>query len=266
MRDVQSERDHRNIPLDRVGVEGLTYPIKVMQKSGGYQHTVAKISMHVNLPHNFRGTHMSRFVEVLNEFRDDINYRNLNIMLNKLKEVLDAETAHIEMEFPYFLQKKAPVSGISSYMSYMCKFSATRNDGFDFILEVNTPVHTLCPCSKEISDRGAHNQRANVKIEVRMSGLIWIEDLVSIAEDSASAPLYSLLKREDEKYVTELAYDTPRFVEDVAREAALRLDGNPLVTWYRVSVTSYESIHNHNAYACVSKDKRSNSHEGGFEP
>ncbi len=255
MRDVQSERDHRNIPLDLVGVEGLTYPIKVMQKKGGYQHTVAKISMQVNLPHDFRGTHMSRFVEVLNEFRHDISYRNLKVMLNKLKKVLDAETAHIEMEFPYFLEKNAPVSGIPSYMSYICKFSATQNNGFDFILEVNTPVHTLCPCSKEISDRGAHNQRANVKIEVRMSGIIWIEDLVEIAEASASSPLYSLLKREDEKYVTELAYDTPRFVEDVAREAALRLEANPRVTWYRVSVTSFESIHNHNAYACVSRRK-----------
>lgn len=255
MRDVQSEADHRNVPLDRVGVEGLVYPIKVMQKTGGYQDTVARISMHVNLPHNFRGTHMSRFVEVLNEYRHNVSYRNLQRMLCKLRDVLDAETAHIEMEFPYFLEKKAPVSGIPSCMSYTCKFSATQDHEFDFILEVNTPVHTLCPCSKEISDRGAHNQRANVKIEVRMAGLIWIEDLIDIAESSASAPLYSLLKREDEKFITEHAYDTPRFVEDVVREVALKLDENKLVTWYRVSVTSFESIHNHNAYACVSRDK-----------
>ncbi|RKY99420.1 MAG: GTP cyclohydrolase I FolE2 [Candidatus Hydrothermota bacterium] len=254
MKDVQSERDHRNIPLEKVGVEGLLYPIKVMQKSGGLQETIAKISMSVDLPHEFRGTHMSRFIEVLDSYSHRITLRNLERMLDELKNVLNAQTAHIEMEFPYFLIKEAPISRIPSYMSYICKFKASKSDKFDFILEVNTPVQTVCPCSKEISDYGAHNQRANVKIEVRMSGLVWIEDIVKIAEESASSPVFSLLKREDEKFVTEHAHDNPRFAEDVAREATLRLERNPKITWYRVTVVSYESIHNHNAFACVSKN------------
>ncbi len=255
MRDVQSEPDYRNIPLDRVGVEGLLYPINVMHREEGLMATVARVTLTVDLPHNFRGTHMSRFVEVLKKFHGLISLHTLEDILDETKRVLQAETAHIELEFPYFIKKKAPVSGCESYMNYQCKFIASKRDKFDFILEVKTPVHLLCPCSKEISEFGAHNQRGEVLIQVRMKGLVWIEDLVEISESSASAPLYSILKREDEKYITETAYRNAKFVEDVARDVAIRLDQHPKVTWYYVRVTGFESIHNHNAYACLRRDK-----------
>jgi len=255
LRDVQNEPDYRNIPLDKVGVEGLLYPINVMHREEGLMSTVATVSLTVDLPHNFRGTHMSRFVEVLKRFHGLISLHTLEEILDATKEALDAETAHIELDFPYFIKKKAPVSGVESYMNYGCKFMASKRDRFDFVLEVRTPVHLLCPCSKEISKYSAHNQRGEVLIQVRMKGLVWIEDLVEISESSASAPLYSILKREDEKFITERAYENPKFVEDVARDVALRLDDNPKVTWYYVRVTSFESIHNHNAYACLRREK-----------
>ncbi len=255
MRDVQSERDHRNIPLERVGVEGLKYPIKVMDRVNGTQPTVGTISLAVDLPEEFRGTHMSRFLEVLHFYKDYISLDNLEEILDELRNRLNASSAHIEIEFPYFLKKKAPVTGAESFMDYRCKFIATKNRKFDFILEVNVPVQTLCPCSKEISEYGAHNQRAEVTIQVRMKKLVWIEELIEIAESSASSPLYALLKREDEKFVTEHAYDNPRFVEDVARDVALKLEENDRITWYYIMVKSFESIHHHNAYACLRKSK-----------
>jgi len=259
MRDVQKEPPPRKIPIDKVGVEDVTYPIRVMDKENGFQNTVARIKMSVDLPHNFRGTHMSRFIEVLNKHLHNITLYNLENILEDIRKELDAETSHIEIEFPYFIRKKAPISGMESFMNYRCKFIASKDDKFDFILEVNVPVHTLCPCSKEISERGAHNQRALVSVQVRMKKLVWIEEIVEMVEGSASAPLYALLKREDERYITEHAYDNPRFVEDVVREVAVNLDRDDRIIWYFINVKSFESIHNHNAFACLKRDKRISS-------
>ncbi len=259
MRDVQKEPPPRKIPIDKVGVEDVTYPIRVMDRENGFQNTVARIKMSVDLPHNFRGTHMSRFIEVLNKHLHNITLHNLENILEDIRKELDAETSHIEIEFPYFIRKKAPISGMESFMNYRCKFIASKDDKFDFILEVNVPVHTLCPCSKEISERGAHNQRALVSVQVRMKKLVWIEEIVEMVEGSASAPLYALLKREDERYITEHAYDNPRFVEDVVREVAVNLDRDDRITWYFINVKSFESIHNHNAFACLKRDKRISS-------
>lgn len=255
MRDVQSEPANHEIHLDKVGISNIVYPIKVLDRQNGVQNTIAKINLYCNLPHNFRGTHMSRFIEVLNTYLDSISPDNIKNMLKDIRKKLDAEKAHVDINFTYFIKKKAPVTGAESFMNYDARFVAELGKNFDFITEVSVPVNTLCPCSKEISERGAHNQRARVLISVRMKKMVWLEDLIQYAEESASAPLYALLKRPDEKYITELAYDNPKFVEDVAREVAHKLDNNANITWYFVQVTSYESIHNHNAFACVKKDK-----------
>jgi len=256
MKDVQNEKDTRNIPLKRVGVNSVLYPIQVMDKENKYQHTVARINMYVNLPKEFRGTHMSRFLEVLNEHHCNMSINNLERILDDMKRKLDAEASHIEVRFPYFILKKAPISKIESFMNYECAFIASKEDKFDFVLEVNTPVHTLCPCSKEISRFSAHNQRGLVKVRIRMKKLVWIEEIVEISEKSASAPLYSLLKREDEKYITEMAYLNPRFAEDVVRNVSVELNKDPRIPFFSIEVTNFESIHNHNAYAFYSKDKR----------
>ncbi|AKI97115.1 GTP cyclohydrolase FolE2 [Kosmotoga pacifica] len=253
LRDVQNERDERNVPIDMVGIRGLKYPIVVLDRANGRQRTVGTFDLFVDLPRDFRGTHMSRFVEVLDRHNNRITPRNMESILKDMREFLKADVAHINVFFPYFLRKSAPVSGISSYSSFECGFITRLNEGFDFILEVNVPVMTVCPCSKEISDRGAHNQRANAKVRIRMNSLVWIEEIIEIAETSASAPIFSLLKREDEKFITELSYDNPRFVEDLSREIVLRLEKDPRITWYRVEVASQESIHNHEAYACIEK-------------
>ncbi|MDI3471742.1 MAG: cyclohydrolase [Thermotogaceae bacterium] len=252
MKDVQNEKDYRNIPINRVGVEGVHYPIIVMDKSKRNQRTIGKITMSVDLPKDFRGTHMSRFIEVLNKHKNKINPHNIENMLEDIRIALNAQNAHIDVEFPYFLEKSSPVSKIKSYMKYNCRFSASKTaEKFDFVIRVEVPVQTVCPCSLEISEFGAHNQRALVKISVRMKNLVWIEELIEIAEKAASSPVFTLLKREDEKYVTENSFKNPRFVEDVAREVVKELKDNEKITWYRVEVLSYESIHNHNAFACI---------------
>lgn len=255
MRDVQSEPANHEIPIDRVGVRDVIYPIKVLDREHGMQQTIAKISLYCNLPHNYRGTHMSRFIEVLNAYLDNITPHNLKNLLSDIKLKLQAEESHVDISFTYFIKKKAPITKAESFMNYEVRFVAELKDKFDFITEVVVPVNTLCPCSKEISERGAHNQRAKILTSVRMKKMVWLEDLIRYAEESASAPLFALLKRPDEKYITEHAYDNPRFVEDVAREVAYKLEQNDNITWYFVQVTSYESIHNHNAFACVKKDK-----------
>jgi GTP cyclohydrolase IB len=256
MKDVQSEADNREIVLDRVGVNGVHYPITVMDRTNKTQKTYGKINLYVELPKEFRGTHMSRFIEILNKYRNDVSLRTLDEILNDTKLELDAGLAHIEIEFPYFINKTSPVTKIDSFMDYNCKLIATKNDKFDFILEVDVPIHLLCPCSKEISQFSAHNQRGIAKISIRMKKLVWIEELVDIGEKSASAPLYTLLKREDEKYITEQAYQKPRFVEDIARNIALELDKDERITYYHIEVISMESIHNHDAYACLSRTKK----------
>jgi len=255
MKDVQNQRDIRKISIDRVGVKNLSYPVTVLDRVNSVQHTVGFISMYVNLPHHFRGTHMSRFVEILNEHHRELHIDRIKEILIKMKERLDAEEASMEVEFPYFIEKEAPASGARSLMEYRCFFLGSLSDREDVVLGADVPVTTLCPCSRELSDRGAHNQRSTVRIRVRYAGFIWIEELIEMAEASASSPLYALLKRKDEKAVTEHAYDRPMFVEDVVREVALKLDADARITWYSVESENMESIHNHNAYAKVERKK-----------
>ena len=253
--DVQNEKDDRHVYIDKVGVNNITYPIVVLDRANKVQHTVGNINMYVDLPEDFRGTHMSRFVEVLNVHRGKMTIKNVENILEDMRRHLNAKVAHIEVEFDYFVLKKSPVSNIESYTPYKAKFMAKKGDDMDFVLQVKVPIQTLCPCSKEISDRGAHNQRAMANVAVRMNKLVWIEEIIEMAEKASSSPLYTLLKREDEKYVTEHAYDNPKFVEDVARDIAVQLEKDERITWYTIKVTSYESIHPHNAYACLSKKK-----------
>jgi len=254
LQDKQSERDHRELRIDKVGVRGLRFPIQVRDKAHAVQNTVATIGLFVDLPKEFKGTHMSRFVEVLNAHGEVIHVENIREILFALQDKLKAATSHLEMEFPYFMSKKAPVSEKESLMDYTACFDAWAcKQEIDFVLTVKANVTTLCPCSKAISSYGAHNQRGEVTVQVRFRKSIWIEDLIEIMESSASSELYALLKREDEKAVTERAYENPVFVEDLVRNVALKLNAHPDVTWYRVEAENQESIHNHNAYACIEK-------------
>ena len=255
MIDVQNQKDHRNIDIKKVGVKGIKYPIVVLDRNHGTQPVNATINIYVNLPHHFKGTHMSRFVEILNEFRGKINIKTFHTILEKVKDKLHAKSAHMEIEFPYFIEKTAPVSEARSLMEYRCSFSG-QNSGSstDFLVGVVVPVTTVCPCSKEISNMGAHNQRSMVTVKVRFKKFFWIEDLIRLVEDSASGEVYSLLKRMDEKYVTEKAYENPMFVEDVVRNVAEQLNRDDNFTWYGIEAENFESIHNHSAYALVEKD------------
>jgi GTP cyclohydrolase I len=257
MHDIQNQNDERRIPIDQVGVSNLRYPIIVLDQEHGKQHTVADLTLSVNLPHHFKGTHMSRFIEVLNEHRGEITMRTVPTILQKIKERLEAESAHMDVKFPYFLERIAPQSEARGLVDYECFFKGTsKKDQDDFILGVRVPVTTLCPCSKAISDYGAHNQRGYITIEVRTTAsnndeptIIWIEELIEIAEASASAPVYALLKRSDERHVTMQAYDNPVFVEDMVRNSAVKLQSDRRVGWFRVQAVNHESIHNHNAFA-----------------
>jgi GTP cyclohydrolase I len=253
--DIQNQPNHRRIPIDRVGVKNLRYPISVLDKTNKIQHTVGSINMFVNLPHRFRGTHMSRFIEILNEYHRELHIDIVGEILQKMKDKLNAREAHMEVTFPYFVEKSAPESRASSLMEYGCSYVGTLEEKEDFVLGVEVPVTTLCPCSREMSNRGAHNQRSIVRINIRYNGFVWIEELIELAENSASSPLYALLKRKDEKYVTEHAYDNPMFVEDVVRETAKKLNIDPRITWYNIESENLESIHNHNAYACIERIK-----------
>ena len=260
MQDVQGLPDDREIPLDQVGVSGLQHPIVVLDRAAEKQRTIARVSMSVALPREQKGTHMSRFVEVLNDHHGEITMRTMPAILADLRARLDATSARIELSFPYFLERIAPVSGARALMDYETTFIGTSDAGHDdFILVVRVPVTSLCPCSKAISDYGAHNQRGYLTLSVRAyptdaegrPQLVWIEELVSLAESCASAPVYPLLKRADEKYVTEQAYENPVFVEDMVRGAAQRLQDDPRIAWFRVHAENQESIHNHSAFAQV---------------
>jgi GTP cyclohydrolase I len=259
MEDVQGRRDSREIALDKAGVTGLKYPIVVLDRENQRQHTVATLQMSVNLPHEFKGTHMSRFIEILNEHRGEITMRTVPSILRDLRRRLDAESAHIHVVFPYFLEKRAPVTGASALMDYECSFDAAVNGGNDkFVFGVRVPVTSLCPCSKAISEYGAHNQRGYITIDVQSVRdannnyeLIWFEELIAIAEQSASAPVYPLLKRADERHVTMQAFDNPVFVEDMVRSVALVLRNDPRLAWFRIHALNQESIHNHSAFADV---------------
>jgi len=252
LHDKQSERDHRELSIDKVGVRGLRFPIQIRDKAHSLQNTVATIGLFVDLPKEFKGTHMSRFIEVLNAHGSVVHVENITDILYAMQKRLNAATSHLEMEFPFFLEKNAPVSGMTSVMDYTARFDATATGKeIDFVLTVKANVTTLCPCSKAISRHGAHNQRGEVTVQIRSTKAIWIEDLIAIIESSASSELYSLLKRQDEKAVTERAYENPVFVEDLVRNVALRLKAHRDVTWYKVEAENFESIHNHNAYACI---------------
>ncbi len=255
--DRQGERDTRNIPIDRVGVKGLRYPVEVRDRTHATQATVATFAMTVDLPQEFKGTHMSRFVEILNAHGRLIHVENIGEMLRALQKRLHAERAHIALEFPYFIGKPAPVTGAVGLVDYQVRFE-TSIDGKqgDFVLTVVVPVTTLCPCSKAISAYEAHNQRGYVSLSVRFKKTVWIEELIALIEASASSEIFSLLKRPDEKAVTERAYDNPVFVEDLVRNVALRANAEPRITWYRVEAENMESIHNHAAYALIEKDRR----------
>ena len=254
--DVQGSADTRRIAIDKVGIKDIRHPIRVRDRSDGEQHTIANFNMYVNLPHNFKGTHMSRFVEVLNRHEKEITVDSFKDMLHELTEVLEAGAGHIEMTFPYFVNKSAPVSGVQSLLDYAVTFTGEiRGQTPQMWVKVVVPVTSLCPCSKEISDRGAHNQRSHVTIEVRTRDFIWIEELIELVEKEASCELYGLLKRPDEKLVTERAYDNPKFVEDMVRDVAARLNQDERVAAYRVESENFESIHNHSAYAMIVRDK-----------
>jgi GTP cyclohydrolase I len=254
LQDKQSEPDHRELRIDKVGVRGLRFPIQIRDKAHAVQNTVATVGLYVDLPKEFKGTHMSRFIEVLNAHGNMVHVENIPDILHAMQRRLHAETAHLEMEFPFFLEKRAPVSGMVGVMDYTARFDATALGAeIDFALGVVVGVTTLCPCSKAISRHGAHNQRGQVTVQVRSRETIWIEDLIALVEASASSELYSLLKRHDEKAVTERAYENPVFVEDLVRNVALRLNAHPDVTSYKVEAENFESIHNHNAYACIAR-------------
>jgi GTP cyclohydrolase I len=254
MTDVQSAYDDRRVPIRKVGVKDIRYPIKALDRQERTQSTVARVSLFVDLPHHFKGTHMSRFVEILNEHGREITHGSIATILAAMVDRLNSEMAHIEVRFPYFIMKHAPVSGAPSLMDYDCAFLADFRRGSarpDTIMEVKVPATSLCPCSKEISEVGAHNQRSIITIRVRYRAFIWIEELIEIAEAVASSDVYALLKREDEKYVTERAYRHPAFVEDLVRSVAVRLRNDPRISWYQVESENFESIHNHSAYAMV---------------
>ena len=255
MVDIQSQKDDRNIDIQKVGVKGIKYPILVLDKSNGTQHVNATVNMYVDLPHHFKGTHMSRFIEILNDYRGQINIKTFQQILEEMREKLNAESAHMEIEFPYFIEKEAPVSGAKSLMEYQCGFFGESNGkGNDFLVGITVPVTTVCPCSKEISSVGAHNQRSIVKLKLKFKKFFWIEDIIKLVEDSASSEVYSLLKRPDEKYVTEKAFGKPMFVEDVVRSVAEKLNKTDNIISYRVEAENIESIHNHSAYAYIEKD------------
>jgi GTP cyclohydrolase IB len=255
--DVQSSADTRRIAIDRVGIKSIRHPVRVRDRNGGVQHTIAHFNMYVHLPHNFKGTHMSRFVEILNVHEGEISVESFEPMLRHMVERLEAQSGHVEMTFPYFVNKAAPVSGVKSLLDYEVTFVGDIVEGeYRFTMKVVVPVTSLCPCSKKISDYGAHNQRSHVTITATTEGFVWIEDLVRIAEDQASCELYGLLKRPDEKYVTERAYDNPKFVEDLVRDVATVLNNDDRVLAYVVESENFESIHNHSAYALIERDKR----------
>lgn len=253
--DVQNSEDTRHLPINKVGIKDIRHPVRIRDRSGGDQHTIAHFNMYVNLPHNFKGTHMSRFVEILNQHEREISVQSFKDMLAEMTTRLEAESGHIEMNFPYFVNKKAPITGVQSLLDYdVTFFGASINGKHETTLKVVVPVTSLCPCSKKISDRGAHNQRSHVTVTVKTNKFVWIEDMIDVVEETASCELFGLLKRPDEKFVTERAYDNPRFVEDTVRDVATRLNEDARISAYIVESENFESIHNHSAYALIEKN------------
>jgi GTP cyclohydrolase I len=256
MPDIQGSNDTRHIAIDKVGIKGIRYPVRVKDRTGREQHTIANFNMYVQLPHNFKGTHMSRFVEILNEHEYEITLESFKRMLTEMVKRLEAKSGHIEMTFTYFIKKAAPVSGVTSLLDYEVTFIGEISDSIPSILfKVVVPVTSLCPCSKQISDQGAHNQRSHVTVTVKTNGFIWLEDVIDMIEKQASCELYGLLKRPDEKFVTEYAYANPKFVEDMVRDVSAELNKDSRVASYIVEAENFESIHNHSAYALIENSK-----------
>jgi GTP cyclohydrolase I len=254
--DVQGHPDTRQLPINKVGIKDIYHPIRVKDRAAGEQHTVANFNMYVNLPHNFKGTHMSRFVEILNRHEREISVDSFGRMLEEMTEHLHADAGHIEMTFPYFVMKKAPVTGVQSLMNYQAAiFGEYRDERTDVWLKVVVPTTSLCPCSKKISDYGAHNQRSHITLTAKLKEHMWLEELIDVAESQASCEVYGILKRPDEKFVTERAYDNPKFVEDTVRDVAMALNREQRVRAYVVEAENFESIHNHSAYAMIEHDK-----------
>jgi len=255
--DVQSAADSRKLAIDQVGIKAIRHPVKIMERAGGVQHTIANFNMYVGLPHHFKGTHMSRFVEILSAHERELTVESFQVMLKEMVRRLEAEEGRIEMAFPYFIEKKAPVSLVKSLMDYEVTFiGEIRKGRHHFAMKVLVPVTSLCPCSKKISEYGAHNQRSHVTVKVHTSKFVWIEEIVDLVEKQASSELYGLLKRPDEKFVTERAYDNPKFVEDMVRDVAAVLNLDERIAAYTVESENFESIHNHSAYALIERDKR----------
>jgi GTP cyclohydrolase I len=256
--DVQATPDSRAVAINRVGVKSVKFPLSIRRADGSEQATVAMIDMYVGLPHHVKGTHMSRFLEVLHANRGALDMAGLRGLMNTMLARLDAKAGYIEMRFTYFIEKLAPVSGVASLLDYEVKMRAEvdQTGHYDAALTVLAPVTSLCPCSKEISEYGAHNQRSHITIEAILNQPMSIEELVAVAEQQASCEVYGLLKRPDEKYVTERAYDNPKFVEDLVRDIALALNGEPRIDAYSIESENFESIHNHSAYALIRQDKR----------
>ncbi len=257
MIDIQNERDNREVPLKKVGIKGLRYPVEVLDRDHRIQHTTAQVNLYVNLPHHFKGTHMSRFIEVFHQHRKRLSMPHFLDMLEEIRVSLEAARSFGELEFPYYIEKIAPVSGQSSMMSYDCAFEGIvsgpeceEGPSRVFFVSVAVPVQTVCPCSKAISAYGAHNQRGVVRVKLQVGpDFFWIEDLVSLIEQCASCAVWTLLKREDEKAVTEMAYDNPKFVEDLVRDVLLAIPRLGNFPWFSVEAENFESIHNHNAFA-----------------
>ncbi len=255
--DVQNTPDVRHIAIDKVGIKSIRHPVVVKDKCGGEQHTVAMFNMYVHLPQHFKGTHMSRFVEILNMNQHAISVESFENILREMVKRLEAESGHVEMTFPYFINKSAPISGVKSLLDYEVTFiGEIKNGKFDITVKVLVPVTSLCPCSKKISNYGAHNQRSHVTVSVLINDFIWVEDIINLVEKQASCELYGLLKRPDEKFVTERAYDNPKFVEDMVRDVAAQLNAETRIDAYVVESENFESIHNHSAYALIERDKR----------
>ncbi|VAW93265.1 GTP cyclohydrolase I type 2 [hydrothermal vent metagenome] len=254
--DVQNTKDTRHIPINKVGIKDIRHPIKVRDRTEGEQHTIANFNMYVNLPHDFKGTHMSRFVEILNNHEREISVQSFKEMLVEMAERLEANSGHIEMSFPYFVNKTAPASKVQSLLDYDVTFIGEVHDGVtELKVKIVVPVTSLCPCSKKISEYGAHNQRSHVTVTATIKEFIWVEELIDLVEKQASCELYGLLKRPDEKIVTERAYDNPKFVEDMVRDVAAELNKEDRISAYVVESENFESIHNHSAYALIEKVK-----------
>ncbi len=252
--DVQSSADTRKIAINKVGIKDIRHPVKVADRSEGEQHTIANFNMYVFLPHNFKGTHMSRFVQILNNHEREISVKSFKDMLVEMADRLESDAGHIEMTFPYFINKTAPVSGVQSLLDYeVTLIGEIANGKPEMFIKVVVPVTSLCPCSKSISDYGAHNQRSHVTVTVQTKDFIWIEEVIDLVEKQASCELYGLLKRPDEKFVTERAYDNPKFVEDMVRDVAGQLNNDSRIIGYTVESENFEYIHNHSAYALIEK-------------